>query len=283
MNKINSETTEMARVGSSTREEPAPPGFCTTLLFCLCYLLIGITFPLSIWFCFSIVTEYQKVVIFRLGRTLNGGAKGPGIFFFVPCLDDTYTIDMRTITIDVPPQEVLTKDSVSVTVDAVMYYRVFDPTKSVTQVTDAKYSSSLLAATTLRNILGTKTLHEILSEKDYINNYMKEILDKATDDWGVKIERVELSDVKLPQEMQRAMATEAEASRNSRAKVIAAEGEQKASLALKEAADHIDKSPIALQLRYLQTLTHIAAEKNSTIVFPIPIEFLNRFKSNQRN
>lgn len=254
-------------------------GCCATLLIMFSYLLMLLTFPFSICFCIKIVKEFERAVIFRLGRNLSGGAKGPGLFFILPCVDTIQIIDLRTITFDVPPQEILTKDSVTVTVDAVVYYRIFDPVASVNSVANAQYSTRLLAATTLRNILGIKTLQEILTDKESIAHHMQEILDTATDVWGVKVERVEVKDVRLPVQMQRAMATEAEASREARAKVVAAEGEQKASLALKLAADTINQSPVALQLRYLQTLTHIAAEKNSTIVFPIPVEFMQAMGS----
>lgn len=236
----------------------------------------------------------------RLGRISGSLAKGPGLFFILPCIDTIMVIDLRTVTFDVPPQEILTKDSVTITVDAVCYFRVFNPTVSVVNVENARYSTQLLAATTLRNILGTKSLHEILREKDQISHSMQESLDIATDPWlvvrfflarhannkshsllyfyrGIKVERVEVKDVRLPHNMQRAMATEAEATREARAKVISAEGEQKASIALKEAADTINESPVALQLRYLQTLTHVSAEKNSTIIFPVPIEMMSQF------
>ena len=175
--------------------------------------------------------------------------------------------------------KVLTKDSVTVTVDAVVYFRIFDPVQSVNKVANAQFSTRLLAATSLRNILGTKTLQETLTDKESIAKHLKQVLDTATDEWGVKVERVEIKDVRLPVSMQRSMATEAEASREARAKVVSAEGEQKASVALKEAADIINQNPVALQLRYLQTLTSIAAEKNSTIIFPIPIELLRSFQS----
>ncbi|RNA19223.1 erythrocyte band 7 integral membrane [Brachionus plicatilis] len=248
--------------------------FCGSILIFLSYILIILTFPISLPMSIKIVKEYERAVIFRLGRILSGGAKGPGLFFIVPCVDSIVNVDLRSVTFDVPPQEILTKDSVTVTVDAVVYFRISDPILSVTKIANSRYSTQLLAATTLRNILGTKSLHEILSDKESISHRMQEFLDQATDEWGVKVERVEVKDVKLPVQMQRAMATEAEAAREARAKVIAADGEQKASISLKQAADTINQSPIALQLRYLQTLTHIAAEKNSTIVFPIPLELL---------
>lgn len=251
-------------------------GFCSKMLTIISYLIAALTFPLSLIFCIKVVQEYERAVIFRLGRNLGGGAKGPGLFFVLPCIDDLINIDLRTITIDVPPQEILTKDSVTVSVDAVIYFRIFDPVQSVNKVADAKFSTRLLAATSLRTILGTKSLQEILTDKESIAHHLRELLDDATDEWGVKVERVELKDVSLPTSMQRSMATEAEASREARAKVVAAEGEQKASVALREAADVISSNPIAIQLRYLQTLTGIAAEKNSTIIFPIPIELLNK-------
>lgn len=189
---------------------------------------------------------------------------------------------MRTETTDVPPQEILTKDSVTVSVDAVVYMRVFNPVMSVTKVEYPKYSTMLLASTTLRNTLGTKSLHEILRDRDSIAKSLREELDVATDQWGIKVERVELKNVSLPSSMQRSMATEAEASRDAKAKVISAEGEQKASIALKAAADIVSKNPITLQLRYLQTLSDISTEKNSTIVFPIPIEMLPQFDEKNR-
>merc|ERR1712152_71939 len=208
---------------------------------------------------------------------LNGGAKGPGIFFVLPCIESYQKVDLRTITLGVPPQEVLTKDSVTVSVDAVVYYRVSNATVSVANVENAHHSTRLLAQTTLRNILGTKSLHEILSDRESISSSMQTVLDEATEPWGIKVERVEIKDVRLPVQLQRAMAAEAEAAREARAKVIAAEGEQKASRALREAAEVIMDSPAALQLRYLQTLNSISAEKNSTIIFPLSMEMFAAF------
>jgi erythrocyte band 7 integral membrane protein len=223
------------------------------------------------------VQEYERAVIFRLGRLRTGGARGPGIFFILPCVDSYCKVDLRTVSFDVPPQEALTKDSVTVTVDAVVYYRIQDPLNAVTKVTNYSNSTRLLAMTTLRNILGTRNLAEVLSDREAISHAMQTSLDVATDPWGVKVERVEIKDVSLPQQLQRAMAAEAEASREARAKVIAAEGEMKASRALKEAADVISEAPGALQLRYLQTLNNISAEKNSTIIFPLPIDMISYF------
>lgn len=252
-------------------------GVCGFLLIALAYVLVALTFPVSICLCIKIIKEYERAVIFRLGRCIAKEPKGPGLFFILPCTDSIVVIDLRTVTFDVPPQEILTKDSVTVTVDAVVYFRTFAPILSVLNVSNAQYSTRLLAATTLRNILGTKTLQEILQDREQIAHRIQEFLDVATDQWGVKVERVEVKDVRLPTNMQRAMATEAEATREARAKVIAAEGEQKASVALRDAAEVINQSPVALQLRYLQTLTHISAEKNSTIIFPIPLEMLRSF------
>ncbi|XP_063415481.1 stomatin-like isoform X1 [Mytilus trossulus] len=252
-------------------------GCCGCILMGLSYLLVGLFFPFSLCMTIKIVTEYERAVIFRLGRVLPGGAKGPGMFFILPCLDEFKKIDLRTVSYDVPPQEILTKDSVTVAVDAVIYSRIFDPTMSVCNVANADSSTRLLAATTLRNVLGTKNMSELLTERDSIAHQMQAILDESTDPWGIKVERVEIKDVRLPVQLQRAMAAEAEASREARAKVLAAEGEQRASRALKEAADIMAQSPAAIQLRYLQTLNSIAAERNSTIIFPLPMDLLSGF------
>ena len=251
------------------------PGFCHIVLHGFSLLLVVLTFPISLFVCLKIVAEYERAVIFRLGRLV--GAKGPGLFFVLPCMDEIQRVDLRTISFDIPPQESLTKDSVTCAVDAVVYYRVFNPQASVTNVANAAYSTKLLAQTTLRNQLGAVTLAGLLSERDTIAHTMQSILDEATDPWGIKVERVEVKDVRLPQNLQRSMAAEAEATRDAQAKIIAAKGEYDASKALKEAADVIAQSPGALQLRYLQTLTAISAEKNSTIIFPLPIEMLRGY------
>merc|ERR1719245_425592 len=236
-----------------------------------------VTLPFSLFVCFKVVQECERAVIFRLGRLLKGGSRGPGIFFVLPCIETYQKVDLRTITLGVPPQEVLTKDSVTVSVDAVVYYRVSNATVSVANVENAHHSTRLLAQTTLRNILGTKSLHEILSDRESISTSMQNALDDATEPWGIKVERVEIKDARLPEQLQRAMAAEAEASREARAKVIAADGEKRASKALREASNVIEQSPAALQLRYLQTLNSISSEKNSTIVFPVPIDFISQF------
>lgn len=265
--------------GIRADEGSAAGGVCEMVLLSFSVILIVLTFPISIFFCIRIVQEYERAVIFRLGRIKKGGAVGPGMFFVIPCTDEIRVMDLRTVSFDVPPQEILTKDSVTVSVDAVVYYNIRNPLAAVVNVSDYSKATRLLSATTLRNILGTKTLSELLSDRDTIAKDLKSMIDTATDPWGIDIERVEVKDVRLPQNLQRAMAAEAEATRDARAKVIAAEGEQKASRALKEASDIISESPAALQLRYLQTLATISSEKNSTIVFPIPIELMSQFTS----
>lgn len=255
----------------------AEPSLVERLAIIMSVILLIVTFPISIFISFRIVQEYERAVIFRLGRLRQGGARGPGIFFILPCIDNYCKVDLRTVSFDVPPQEVLTKDSVTVAVDAVVYYRIADPLNAINNVTDYSHSTRLLAATTLRNVLGTRNLSEILSERENISHTMQSSLDEATDPWGVKVERVEIKDVRLPVQLQRAMAAEAEAAREARAKVIAAEGEMRASRSLKEASDVISESPAALQLRYLQTLNTISAEKNSTIIFPLPLDIITPF------
>lgn len=259
----------------SFKADPEGPGPAAFFLTGVSIIAILVTLPLSLCLCIKVVQEYERAVIFRLGRLRKGGAKGPGIFFVIPCIDAYKCVDLRTVSFDVPPQEILSRDSVTVSVDAVVYFNVIDSEQALCSVDDFSHSTRLLAATTLRNVLGTKNLAEILSERESIAQVMQVNLDEATDPWGVKVERVEIKDVRLPVQLQRAMAAEAEAAREARAKVIAAEGEQKASKALKEAADVLQQSPSALQLRYLQTLNSISAEHNSTIIFPMPISLAN--------
>ncbi|TFK08465.1 Erythrocyte band 7 integral membrane protein [Platysternon megacephalum] len=272
--KQGARTDRSRRVPDTFSEENAGLGVCGWLLVIFSFFFVLITFPISIWLCIKIIKEYERAIIFRLGRIGRGGAKGPGLFFILPCTDSFIKVDMRTISFDIPPQEILTKDSVTVNVDGVVYYKVQNATLAVANITNADSATRLLAQTTLRNVLGTKNLSQILSDREEIAHSMQVTLDEATDEWGIKVERVEIKDVKLPVQLQRAMAAEAEAAREARAKVIAAEGEMNASRALKEASIVISESPAALQLRYLQTLTTIAAEKNSTIVFPLPIDLL---------
>jgi len=266
-----------------TRACDEGPGICSHLLTLFSILLIMATMPLSLLWTVKVVQEYERAVIFRLGRLLSGGARGPGVFFIIPCVDIYEKIDMRTKTYEIPPQEILTKDSVTVFVNAIMYYKVSDPESAVTNVDDYSGSARLLAATTLRNVLGTKNLGDILSERESIAHDLHELLLEATEPWGVSVERVEVKDVRVPEQLMRAMAAEAEAARNARAKVIAAEGEHKASRSLRHAAEVIMDNPAALQLRYLQTLNSISAENNSTIVFPVPVDILSSVMGGNSN
>lgn len=261
---------------NNEEDEPDEPGGCDACIVGSFTVIIILLFPIFLPFCIKIVQEYERAAIFRLGRLKAKKASGPGIFF-VNCFTDTYCkVDLRTVVFDIPPQEVLTKDSVTIRVDAVCYYKVVDATQSVVSVDDASLSTRLLAQTSLRNILGTRTLTELLSGRDEISHEIQTVLDKATDPWGIFVERVELKDLVLPASMQRAMAAEAEASREAKAKIIQSEGEKNASKNIADAARIIAEAPQAIQLRYLQTLTTISAEKNSTIIFPLPIEMLPR-------
>jgi regulator of protease activity HflC (stomatin/prohibitin superfamily) len=219
-----------------------------------------------------VLNEYERAVIFRLGRLI--AVKGPGLILLIPIVDRMVKVSLRTIVLDVPPQDIITRDNVSVKVNAVVYFRVLEPQKAIVEVEDYAYATSQLSQTTLRSILGQAELDDLLSHRDKINAELKEILDKHTDPWGIKVANVEVKHVDLPQEMQRAMARQAEAERERRAKVINAEGEFQAAQRLGDAADIIDAHPAALQLRYLQTLAEIATENNSTTLFPIPIDIL---------
>ena len=223
----------------------------------------------------KVVREYDRGVIFRLGRLI--GAKGPGLILLIPIIDKMVKVSLRVITLDIPTQDIITKDNVSVKVNAVLYFRVIDPQKAIVEVEDYLFATGQLAQTTLRSILGQVELDELLANREEINDKMQKIVDEQTDAWGIKVSLVELKHVDLPTEMQRAMAKQAEAERERRAKIIHAEGEYQASEKLALAAEILGKQPAALQLRYLQTLTEVAAENNSTLVFPIPIEFLKAF------
>ncbi len=220
----------------------------------------------------KIVQEYERGVIFRLGRLI--GAKGPGFFLIIPFFDRMVKVDLRIVTMDVPPQDVITKDNVTVKVNAVVYFRVVDPESSVVKVLDHIRATSLISQTTLRNVLGQSELDELLSQREELNQKLQQIIDEQTDPWGVKVSIVEIKDVELPETMRRSMAAQAEAERERRAKIIHADGEFQASARLAEAGAIIAKEPTTLQLRYLQTLTEIASEKSSTIIFPLPIEML---------
>jgi regulator of protease activity HflC (stomatin/prohibitin superfamily) len=222
-----------------------------------------------------ILNEYERGVIFRLGRVIT--AKGPGLIILIPVIDKLVKVSLRLVVMDVDPQDVITRDNVSVKVNAVIYFRVIDPTKAIVEVENYTYAMSQLAQTTLRSVCGQAELDELLSERDKINSELQEILDTHTDPWGIKVATVELKHIDLPQEMQRAMARQAEAERERRAKVINAEGEYQAANKLAKASEIIEKHPMALQLRYLQTMNEMATESNSTTIFPIPIELFTAF------
>jgi regulator of protease activity HflC (stomatin/prohibitin superfamily) len=236
-------------------------------------LLVTFILVLYVISCIKVLNEYERAVIFRLGKLL-ARPKGPGIIFVFRPLDRIVRISLRTVVHDVPPQDIITRDNVSVKVNAVVYYRVIDPGRAVVEVENYQYATSQLAQTTLRSVLGQAELDELLSERDRLNQQLQQILDTQTDPWGIKVSSVEVKHVDLPQDMQRAMARQAEAEREKRAKIIHAEGELISSEKLAQAAAVLQREPAAITLRYLQTLTDIAAEHNSTIVFPLPIELL---------
>ena len=225
----------------------------------------------------KVVQEYERGVIFRLGRLQ--GAKGPGIFFIIPIIDRMVKVDLRVVTLDIPSQEAITRDNVTVRVNAVAYFRVVDPSDAIVQVEDYQRATWQISQTSLRSVLGQSDLDELLIHRDQINQKLQQIIDEATEPWGIKVSIVEVKDVELPDTMKRAMARQAEAEREKRAKIIHAEGEYSAAQQLQDAASVISKVPSAIQLRYLQTLTEIAVEKNSTIIFPVPIEFMTAFSA----
>ncbi|MEW5901682.1 MAG: slipin family protein [Acidobacteriota bacterium] len=238
-------------------------------------IVIGII-VLYILNCIKVLREYERGVIFRLGRVLPS-PKGPGLIFVFAPIDRMLRVSLRLVTLDIPPQDVITKDNVSVKVNAVVYFRVMDPLKAIIEVQDYLYATSQLAQTTLRSVLGEVELDDLLSEREKLNAQLQEILDRHTDPWGIKVQLVEMKHVDLPDVMVRAIAKQAEAERERRAKVIHADGEFQAASKLTEAADIISTNPQTLQLRFLQTLTEIATEKNSTIIFPLPLELLKSF------
>ena len=228
----------------------------------------------------KIVKEYERAVVFRLGRLLQSprGPKGPGLIIIIPFIDKWVRVNLRLVAMDVPPQDIITKDNVSVKVNAVLYFRVVEPNKAITAVDDYLYATSQLAQTTLRSILGMGDLDALLSERERINEELQKVLDEHTEPWGIKVSAVEVKHVDLPQEMQRAMAKQAEAERERRAKIINAEGEFQAAAKMVEAAKLMEQHPVAIQLRYLQTLREVATENNSTTLFPIPIDLFDVFK-----
>jgi regulator of protease activity HflC (stomatin/prohibitin superfamily) len=220
-----------------------------------------------------VAREYERGVIFRLGR-LHSPPKGPGLFFLIPIIDKMVRVDLRTVTLNIPPQEVITKDNVPVRVNAVAYFRIIDPEKAIVQVENFMVATSQISQTTLRSVLGQHVLDELLSERDKINAILQEIIDEATSPWGIKVSIVEVKDVEIPTGMQRAMARQAEAERERRAKVIAAEGEFQASERLKDAAEVLSENPASLQLRFLQTMLEISSERSSTLILPLPLDLI---------
>jgi regulator of protease activity HflC (stomatin/prohibitin superfamily) len=244
-------------------------------------VLVVVLFLLALWAfaAFKVLREYERAVVFRLGR-LFPNPKGPGLTVLIPIVDRMVRVDLRTITLNIPPQEVITKDNVPVRVNAVAYFRIVDPKAAIVQVENFMVATSQVAQTTLRSVLGQHQLDELLSEREKINSILQGIIDETTAPWGVKVSIVEVKDVEIPQGMQRAMARQAEAERERRAKVIAAEGEFQASERLKDAALVIESHPVALQLRYLQTLLDISGSPTTTIVFPAPIDIIKPFLTN---
>lgn len=237
--------------------------------------IIGLFVLILLLAAIRIAREYERGVIFRLGRLI--GTKGPGLFLLIPFIDRMVKVDLRIVTMSVPPQEVITRDNVPVKVNAVVYFRVMEPTQAIVEVEDFIVATSQIAQTTLRSTLGQSDLDHLLAERDRINQELQRIIDEQTAPWGIKVATVEVKDVEIPQTMQRAMARQAEAERERRAKIIAAEGEFQASEKLAQAADIIAREPTALQLRYLQTLVEVASEHNSTTIFPVPIDLFKAF------
>jgi len=239
-------------------------------------LLVLILIPMMV----KIVPEYERGVIFRLGRLI--GAKGPGFFLIIPFVDRMVRVDLRVVTMDVPSQEVITKDNVTVRVNAVVYFRVVDPEASVVRVLDHIRATSQISQTTLRNVLGQSELDELLTQREKLNQMLQRIIDEHTDPWGVKVSTVEIKEVELAEQMKRMMAAQAEAERERRAKIIHAEGEFQAAEKLAQAGTVIAREPVTLQLRYLQTLTEIASERNSTLIFPLPIDLITMFMKKEK-
>jgi regulator of protease activity HflC (stomatin/prohibitin superfamily) len=240
------------------------------------YLFVIVIIVFFLASAIKILNEYERGVIFRLGRVL-GAPKGPGLIILIPIVDRMVKVSLRTVVLDIPPQDVITRDNVTIKVNAVVYFRVIDSLKAIIDVENYLYATSQLSQTTLRSVLGQAELDDLLSHREKINERLQEILDTHTESWGIKVSNVEVKNVDLPQEMQRAIARQAEAERERRAKVIGAEGEFQAAAKLSEASEILSKNPMALQLRYMQTLIEISTEKNSTIIFPLPIDLIKMF------
>ncbi|KAM8930409.1 podocin [Pelodytes ibericus] len=272
------ETEVMGLLESSQKDEGVKPAglrICEMLLILCCLFLILITFPLSIWLCVKIVREYERAVIFRLGRLLPGRARGPGLYFYLPCLDKCHKLDLRIKTFEVPFHQIVTKDLVTLEIDAVCYYRLENASLFLTSVTSMSSALQLLIQTTTKRLLAHKVFLDILLERKSIGEEVKVALDAVTCHWGIKVERAEIKDVKLPDEVKQSMALEAEAQRHAKVKVIAAENEKTVSAALKLAAETLSGSPTAVQLRYLHTLQCMTSEKPATFFLPLPFDLMN--------
>lgn len=244
-----------------------------TLVVIVVVVIVGVFLLTS---AVKILKEYERGVVFRLGRVYEGGARGPGLFFLVPLVNRMVKVDLRTVTMDVPPQDVITRDNVPARVTAVIYFRVVDPNKSVIEVEDYVQATSQISQTTLRSVLGKKELDDLLANREAINAELQSIIDEQTEPWGIKVSVIEVKDVEIPQQMQRAMSRQAESERERRAKIIAAEGEYQAADRLRQAADQLD-TPTAVQLRLFQTISEISTEQNSTIILPVPIDLFQPF------
>jgi len=245
-------------------------------MFSIPILFVVVVVVFFLFSAIKILNEYERGVIFRLGRVL-GSPKGPGLIILIPIIDRMVKVSLRTVVLDIPPQDVITRDNVSIKVNAVVYFRVVDPLKAIIDVENFLYATSQLSQTTLRSVLGQAELDDLLSHREQLNERLQEILDTHTEPWGIKVSNVEVKNVDLPQEMQRAIARQAEAERERRAKVISAEGEFQAATKLSQASEILSQNPMSLQLRYLQTLIEISTEKNSTIIFPLPIDLIKMF------
>ncbi|XP_051480901.1 podocin [Apus apus] len=268
----------MALLDSELQEEGVKSpglGICEWLLTILSFLFILMTFPISVWFCMKVVREYERAIVFRLGRLLPGRARGPGLFFFLPCLDTCHKIDLRLKTLEIPFHQVVTKDMVTLEIDAVCYYRLENASLLLTTLTSISSAIQLLVQTTTKRLLAHRAFSELLLERKSISQEIKVALDAVTGCWGIKVERTEINNVQLPAEVQQSLAVEAEAQRQAKVRVIAAEGEKAASEALRVAAEILSSAPAAAQLRYLHAVHSLAAEKPAAFILPLPLDALN--------
>ncbi|XP_016950623.1 stomatin-4 isoform X2 [Drosophila biarmipes] len=256
--------------------ESVPPSCAEKTLFVLSMILIVLALPWSIFCCLRVMSEYERAVILRLGRLRPKPPRGPGVIFLVPCLDEIFVVDIRTKSFDLDRQEILTRDMVTISIDGVVYYSIKSPFDAILQVFDSEEATEKLAMTTLRNVAGIHKLMDLLSSKEYLSNQIEGILYNSTEPWGVRVERVEIKEIFMPDQLKRALAVEQEAMREAKAKVAAAQGERDAVKALKEAADIMETNPIALQLRYLQTLNSICNEDTRSYVFPFPVDIVKK-------